>query len=107
MSSSETQATVDRWPASRSRAEQTPLASWYPVNLLRRLVCPAAPDSGMVYLITLLAALAAMVTVVVIPASYFFAAQARLQGEIETGAQLYAADVTGAAQQNPRLWNAL
>jgi diguanylate cyclase (GGDEF)-like protein len=61
----------------------------------------------MVWLITLLAALAALVTVIVIPASYFFAAQARLQGEIHAGARLYAADVTDAAQQNPRLWNAL
>src|SRR5215475_9168067 len=108
MSSSGTQAVVGRWLASGPCDERgTHLASSHLVGRLRSLLCPDAPDSGMVWLITLLAALAALVTVIVIPASYFFAAQARLQGEIHAGARLYAADVTEAAQQNPRLWNAL
>ncbi len=61
----------------------------------------------MIFLITLLAALAALVVAAVIPGSYFLAAQARVRGEIESGARLYAGDVADAAQQNPRFWNVL
>jgi diguanylate cyclase (GGDEF)-like protein len=61
----------------------------------------------MVRLITLLAGLAAVAIVVILPTSYFLVAQARLRGEVEIGAQLYAAHVTDEARQNPALWNAL
>ena len=77
------------------------------LGLVRRIVRPGAPATGIVFVITLLAALAAVVIAGVIPAAYFLAAQARMRGEIDTGAQAYAADVIEAAQQNPRLWNAL
>src|SRR5579863_925753 len=84
-----------------------PIAGSHPPSWVRRIICSCAPAIGIVGLITLLAALAAVVISIVIPASYFSAAQARVRGEIEAVAELYAADVTEAAQQDPRLWNAL
>jgi len=113
MSTSGTGAAIDHWLALRLRdVHGTTLAGplfagSHLASLVRRFACSDAPDTGIVRLIALLAALAAVVIAAVIPASYFLVAQARLRGEIEVGAQLYAADVTEAAQQNPRLWNAL
>ena len=108
MSTLVTQAATDCGLASRPGDHRgAPLASWRLVSHVLSLISPDSPDTAIVRLITLLAALAAVVIAAVIPASYFLAAQARLRGEIEAGAPLYAADVTDAAQQNPRLWNAL
>jgi diguanylate cyclase (GGDEF)-like protein len=61
----------------------------------------------MVRLITLLAGLAAVTIAVVLPTSCFLVAQARLRGEVEIRAQLYAAQVEEEARENPALWNAL
>jgi GGDEF domain-containing protein len=61
----------------------------------------------MVRLITLRAALAAAASAAVLPAAWFLAAEARLRGEVEIQAQLYASDVAEEARQNPVFWNAL
>jgi diguanylate cyclase (GGDEF)-like protein len=61
----------------------------------------------MVRMITVLAALAAAVIAAALPASWFFAAQARLRGELEIGARLYASQVADEARRNPVFWNAL
>jgi diguanylate cyclase (GGDEF)-like protein len=108
MSTSATEAALARSLASLPGDHRDAFfASSCLASYVRHLISSDAPDTGIVRLITLLAALAAVVIAGVIPAAYFFAAQARLRGEIEAGAQLYAADVTEAAQQNPRFWNAL
>lgn len=107
MSTSGTGAAIDHWLALQLRdVHGTTLAGplfagSHLASLVRRFDCSDAPDTGIVRLIALLAALAAVVIAAVIPASYFLVAQARLRGEIEVGAQLYAADVTEAAQQIP------
>lgn len=58
-------------------------------------------------MITVLAALAAVTIAAVMPASWFLAAQARLRGEVEIRAQLYATQVADEARTNPAFWNAL
>ena len=76
-------------------------------NRMQRTAVTAAPNASMVRLITLLAALAAAATAAVLPAAWFLAAEARLRGEVEIRAQLYASDVAEEARQNPVFWNAL
>ncbi len=61
----------------------------------------------MVRMITLLAALAAVMIAAAPPVSYFLAAQARLRGALEIQTQLYASQVADEARQNPVFWNAL
>lgn len=65
------------------------------------------PNAGMVHMITFLAALAALTIAAVVPVSWFLTADARLRGEIEIDAQLYAHKAAEEARQNPVLWNAL
>jgi diguanylate cyclase (GGDEF)-like protein len=72
-----------------------------------QLAIANAPSAGMVHMITLLAAFAAVTIAAVLPVSCFLAAQARLRGEIEINVQLYASEVAEAARQSPALWNAL
>ena len=61
----------------------------------------------MVRLITWLAALAAVTTAATVPVSCFLVARARLRGEIEMHALLYAGQVAEEARRNPAFWNAL
>jgi diguanylate cyclase (GGDEF)-like protein len=108
MSISSTESAIDSLLSSRLRADRTaPRTSAHASGRIRRLACRGAPDTGIVFLITFFAALAALVIAAVIPGSYFLAAQARVRGEIESGARQYAGDVAEAAQQNPRFWNVL
>jgi diguanylate cyclase (GGDEF)-like protein len=65
------------------------------------------PDAGIVQMITLLAALAALTIAIILPIAGFLVVQARLRGEVEIRAQLYAGQVAEEARQNPMLWNAL
>ncbi len=74
---------------------------------MQRTAVAAAPNTSMVRLITLLAALAAAASAAVLPTAWFLAAEARLRGEVEIRAQLYASDVAEEARQNPVFWNAL
>ena len=74
---------------------------------MQRTAVAAAPNASMVHLITLLAALAAAASAAVLPAAWFLATEARLRGEVEIRAQLYASDVAEEARQNPVFWNAL
>ena len=74
---------------------------------MQRTAVAGTPNASMVRLITLLAALAAMAIAAILPASWFLAAQARLRGEVEIHAQLYASHVADEARQNPVFWNAL
>jgi diguanylate cyclase (GGDEF)-like protein len=67
----------------------------------------SVPNAGMVRMITLLAAFAAIAIAAIIPISCFIAAQARLRGEVEISAQDYASRVAQEARQNPALWNGL
>lgn len=108
MSSSGTESAIDSVLSPHLRADHTaPPTSAHASSRIRRLACRGAPDTGIVFLITFFAALAALVIAAVIPGSYFLAAQARVRGEIESGARLYAGEVAEAAQQNPRFWNVL
>ena len=83
------------------------IARAYVRNRMRRTAAAAAPNASMVHLITLLAALAAAASAAVLPTAWFLAAEARLRGEVEIRAQLYASDVAEEARQNPVFWNAL
>src|SRR5689334_17340852 len=65
------------------------------------------PNATMVRLISLLAGLAAVAIAAIVPAAWFLVAEARLRGEVEFHAQLYAAQVAQEARQNPAFWNAL
>ncbi len=108
MSISGTGSAIDGLLSSHLRAGRiAPRTNAHASSRLRRLACWGAPDTGIVFLITFLAALAALVIAAVIPGSYFLAAQARVRGEIESGARSYADEVAEAAQQNPRFWNVL
>ncbi len=108
MISAEATSAVDRqpeaWPQRlrRSRVTYGRLSA-----SLSRMIAGDTPDKGMVRLITLLAALAALAIAVIVPISYFLVGQARLRGEIEARAQLYAGQVAEEARQNPAFWNAL
>ena len=76
-------------------------------NPMQRTAVVTTPTANMVRLITLRAALAAAASAAVLPAAWFLAAEARLRGEVEIQAQLYASDVAEEARQNPVFWNAL
>jgi diguanylate cyclase (GGDEF)-like protein len=76
-------------------------------GVLPQLAVPSAPNAAMVRMITLLAAFAAMTIAAIMPVSCFLAAQARVRGEVEINAQLYAREVAEEARQNPSFWNAL
>jgi diguanylate cyclase (GGDEF)-like protein len=88
---------------------------WHPIQtacicmlgVRSQLAVPSTPNAGMVRVITLLAAFAAMTIAAIMPVSCFLAAQARLRGEVEISAQHYASKVAEEARQNPALWNAL
>ncbi|PPQ32224.1 hypothetical protein CCS01_15875 [Rhodopila globiformis] len=67
----------------------------------------ATTSATVVRLISLLAGLAAMTIAVIVPIAWFLVADARLRGEVEVQAQLYAGDVVEEARQNPAFWNAL
>jgi diguanylate cyclase (GGDEF)-like protein len=74
---------------------------------LRRIGARETPSLNMVRLITWLAALAAVTTAATVPVSCFLVARARLRGEIEMHALLYAGQVAEEARRNPAFWNAL
>ncbi|MFL5256885.1 MAG: hypothetical protein ACJ8AI_29125 [Rhodopila sp.] len=65
------------------------------------------PSAIMVRLISLLTGLAAATIAAIVPAAWFLVAEARLRGEVEFHAQLYATQVAQEARQNPAFWNAL
>jgi diguanylate cyclase (GGDEF)-like protein len=64
-------------------------------------------SATVVRLISLLAGLAAMTIAVIVPIAWFLVAEARLRGEVEIQAQLYADKVADEARQNPAFWNGL
>jgi diguanylate cyclase (GGDEF)-like protein len=66
-----------------------------------------APNTGVVRMITFLAALSAVTIAATLPVSLYLVSKARLVGEIELSAQLYAGRVTEEARRNPVFWNAL
>jgi diguanylate cyclase (GGDEF)-like protein len=74
---------------------------------LPRTTIAGTPNASMVRMITLLAALAAVMIAAAPPVSYFLAAQARLRGAVEIQNQLYASQAADEARQNPVFWNAL
>ena len=99
----------------RSPSRRSPSGLWQSARMAhlktklsrRRIAVGTVPNTGMVRVITALAALAALTTAAVVPVSWFFAAEARLQGEAEIRAQIYLIEVAQEAQQNPTFWNAL
>jgi hypothetical protein len=64
-------------------------------------------SATVVRLISLLAGFAAMTIAVIVPIAWFLVAEARLRGEVEIQAQLYADKVADEARQNPAFWNGL
>ena len=89
------------------RALRRHLIRWTLWRKLQRIGGQEAPSFNMVRLITLLAAVAAATTAVIVPASCFLVAQARLRGEVEIRALVYAGQVAEEARRNPDFWNAL
>ena len=83
------------------------MARAYIYDRMQRTAVAATPNASMEHLITLLAALAAAASAAVLPTAWFLASEARLRGEVEIRAQLYASDVAEEARQNPVFWNAL
>ena len=77
------------------------LRAWVPAS--RR----DTPNTAMVRMMTMLAALAAVMIAAIVPVSWFLAAKAGLLGEVEIHAHVYLLQVEEEARQNPEFWNAL
>ncbi|MDN3567666.1 EAL domain-containing protein [Paeniroseomonas aquatica] len=64
----------------------------------------STPEAGVALMVTVLAGLAALAIALALPAAYAFAVHGRLQGSLETGAALHAAEVVEMTRQNPAFW---
>lgn len=77
----------------------------------RRASPPAAlsapQDRLIIRIVSVLVGFSAFIVAATLPAAYFYAANARLQGVIELQANGLATDISLAALQDPILWNAL
>jgi diguanylate cyclase (GGDEF)-like protein len=67
----------------------------------------ASPSAGVIRTLTVLATLSAVTIATIIPAAWYFVAEARLRGDVEVRARVFADRVADEARRNPALLEAL